>query len=498
MTRPPELELTRERAIQGASALVLAALLAKVANLVSMLVMARLLLRPEIGGFAVALGLVVILAKFSNFAARRDILRDPQLATAKTKAYVLVQGGLSTLIGLAMIFGADLAVRSSAAWIPGTHQDRHMVSILLTSLAGLPLLESITLPAVAWVESRLRFKLTAIAEVLSLFTQAGVAIISAAQGNGPWALVHGIYAGFTVRLLIVWSAALGPVWKAPLDRNALRSVYHFGSTMLATMLVSTAARNLPEVLVGTGAGLAAAGAFKYAYLLPHAAEQIIEQLGRANLAVLGHQDRTQRQGRVFGMTTRFSFLVLMPGIFLGVPHAEFITAAVLGPGWESAAQPLPVLILLVVVRAGFIHWHDVATVHGRADLLLKTSIVSLGALLVFGISLTQSFGALGMAWAALIAWCLPLPFVLRWTVRKTDTRITDLVGPAVLAGALALLLGEFAVASLPKVTVLTRLLVILGQGLTYSIAISRLDRELVALLWGTLRKNKPQVEIGSA
>jgi len=480
--------------MRGAGVLMMAAMLAKAGNLLSMIVLARVLLPLEIGGFAMALALVVILAKCANFESRRDIIRDPAKAAAKAKAYLLVQGVLALGLSLLVHFASASLVSVWSEIALWDSASTHLVGSLLTALALIPLLEALTLPAVGLVESRMMFRAAAILEIAAIFTQAGLAILLALIGYGVWALVIGIYAGMTLRLLVSWSLVASTLIRARIDRESLRSVFGFGTTMLLSMLIGTAAMNVPEILAGGSLGLAAAGIYKYAYMLPHAAEQVIQHLGRVSLAMLGKHPDPKQQGRVFSITTRFSLSVLMPGIVLGLPHAEALVGLILGDRWLAAADPLRVLIVLIVMRAGLVHWRDVATIQGRCDFFLKTSLATFVCMLLISVPLMGSFGVLGMAWATLLSWALPLPFLLVWLRRVLRIRLGPVFGPSLIAGALALSLGMLVSWLLPGTGRSLLLALMAAQMLVYVVALLRLDPELSSLIRAEfLKRGSPRI-----
>jgi polysaccharide transporter, PST family len=486
----------RGKAVRGAGILMLAAMLAKVGNLVSMLVLARVLLQEEIGGFAMAFALVVILAKFANFESRRDIIRDPAKAASKAKAYLLVQGCLALVLALLIRFASGSLVvlwSEVALWDPASTL---LVSNMLAALALIPLLEALTLPAIGLVESRMLFRSAAILEIVSIFVQAGLSIVLALEGFGVWALVIGVYAGLSLRLVLSWALTARSLLAAKLDKESLRSVFGFGTTMLLSMLIGTAAMNVPEVFVGGSLGLATAGIYKYAYMLPHAAEQVIEHLTRVSLSMLGRHPDTTQQARVYSISTRFSLSILMPGIILGLPHAEFLVTLILGASWLAAADPLRILIVLVVIRAGMVHWRDVATIHGRSDFFLKSCIATLGCMLLISLPLMHALGVVGMAWAALISWMLPLPFLLLWLRKVLDIPIGPILGPALAAGGLALSLGLLGTALFPGLAGPGLLTLMAAQLLIYALCLLKLDAEL----WGLartdiLRRSGPPVPV---
>ncbi len=472
----------------------LAAALAKAGNLLSMLVLARVLLKEEIGGFAMALALVVILAKSANFESRRDIIRDPGNAASKAKAYLLIQGGMALVLSLLIYFASAALVQLWAGITLWDAASTAVVAELLAAMALIPLLEALTLPAIGLVESRMLFRSAAILEITAVFLQAGLAIWLALRGLGVWALVIGVYAGMVLRWVVSWGLTARALLAASISRESLRSVFGFGTTMLLSMLIGTAAMNAPEIFVGAGVSLAAAGVYKYAYMLPHAAEQVIEHLTRVSLAMLGKHPDPKQQARVFSTATRFSLAVLMPGIILGLPHAEFLVTVILGPGWLRAADPLRVLIVLVVLRAGLVHWRDVATMHGRSDFFLKTCLVTFLCMLVISVPLMRLWGVVGMAWASLISWSLPLPFLLFWVRRVLGISFGPIFGPSLIAGSLSLSLGLLVPYVFPELSRSGLLALMAGQITVYTLCLLKFDAELWELLRAEiLRRNKDPV-----
>jgi PST family polysaccharide transporter len=102
--------------------------------------------------------------------------------------------------------------------------------------------------------------------VISLFTGGAIAIAGAEAGYGYWALVAMSVTSPLVATLGFW-LTMGWISGMPHRRAGIRSMMHFGGTLMLNGLVAYTAYNAEKVLIGRFWGADAIGIYGRAYQL---------------------------------------------------------------------------------------------------------------------------------------------------------------------------------------------------------------------------------------
>ncbi|KJL40338.1 lipopolysaccharide biosynthesis protein [Microbacterium trichothecenolyticum] len=312
-------------------------------QLVSTMVLARLLEPADFGLVAMIMAIVGV----------ADLVRDFGLTGAILQARDLTTRQWSGLLWFSAALGAGLmvAVAACAPLIAALYGEDRLV-ILTLAIAPTLLLNGIAMPMQAAVQRQLRFGTLAMIDIASMAAGVVLSVVAALLGWGVWSLVVLAGAGQIYRLVALWIAAK-PRWGVPRIGRDIRPFVSTGGSIFGVQLLNYAARNLDNVIIGQQLGSAALGQYSRAYslfLLPQ--QQLTAPLGRVALPVLSRlQDDAERYRRyVRGAFTVIGYLALTAyAVAAAVAHPLMLV--LLGPGWDAAADVFALLAIAGVAQA---------------------------------------------------------------------------------------------------------------------------------------------------
>ena len=176
---------------------------------------------------------------------------------------------------------------------------------------------------------------------------AVVAIVTAAEGGGAWALIVQQLAFYSVSLVLLWRFSK---WRPRLmySRDSLRELRRFGGNVSGTMLMEQLTQNSDNVLVGRFLGASALGLYSFGYsliMLPFT--RITSPLYQVLYPVFSRvQDDRPRLSSLWLRSLRLMAVVMMPAMLGFIVVAPDLIDVVFGQRWHSAT---PVVQILSVV-----------------------------------------------------------------------------------------------------------------------------------------------------
>ena len=391
---PPPKKTLADRAAAGAAWALAGRGLNQVLGLVLSMVLYRLLRPSDYGLIGMVLVFVYVLSdvrdlRFSDALIQRKNLDDLDSASA-----FLVQAGMGLLLSLALAGTAPLLAR----WVYNL-PDLAPVALAL----GLkPFLDSIGDVPRALLVRRMAFKRIAMADIGALVISGGLAILLAAQGFGPWALV-----GLSLTNSMATSAFLlvGARWlPRPLASVArLREMRQFSLCLYGARLLGQVTRNVDKLLIGRFLGAISLGIYGQAFrLMMIPLEQVAWQIGRVMFAALSEiQDDLERVRSAYLRAMRLLSLVTFPlTVGLCVTASEFVLT-VMGPKWADAINVIRVLALVGLVESVTTSVAWIFFARGRTDLEFAWSWIPL-VFTVAAVAIGLRYGIEGVAVAYLI------------------------------------------------------------------------------------------------
>jgi O-antigen/teichoic acid export membrane protein len=309
-------------------------------QLVSTVVLARLLAPADFGLVAMVMAIVGV----------ADLIREFGLSGAIVRLREIDDGMWAAIhrfsLGLGIVAGGLAA--ASAPLIAALYGEERLVGLTL-ALAPLVLVNSVAMPLQAGLQRDLRFGTIAIVEIVAAVVGVAAAITAAALGAGVWSLVLLPGVSALVRLIGFLGIRRPPLTRARPWRD-LRPVLGTGGSILGVELLNYAARNVDNVLIGRALGPAVLGVYTRAYaLLMLPISQLNGPLARVGLPVLS---RLRDDEDAYRRYVRAAMLVIayaaIPTFALLAAMAGPLVLVLLGDAWTEAA---PIFALLAIAGA---------------------------------------------------------------------------------------------------------------------------------------------------
>jgi O-antigen/teichoic acid export membrane protein len=334
--------------------------------LVATAILARLLSPDDFGVVALALVFTGLLYTIRDFGVTQAliIVPDDELHEKADSVFAF-----SVLLGVALS-GLILAISPLAARF--FHQSELKSLLPLLGLSFITRSFGTTHYALAqrWLDFRSR---TA-AEFADVFVRGIASIGLAIAGFGAYSLVIGYVIGELALSVAMW--VMVP-WRPRLRLHfrRLMPLLGFGGALTGVDVFSAIQSNADYVFIGRVLGAASLGVYTLAFRLP---DLIINNLTIVASTVLfpafALVDR-QALRHAYLTTIRYTVMIALPlGIGLAILAEPFVLAA-FGEKWRGAIVPMQVLVVYAVFPALTSPPGVIYKAIGRADILLKLSVV---------------------------------------------------------------------------------------------------------------------------
>ena len=391
----------RRHAVRGAGVTVFAQGLVFASQLISTVVLARLLMPSDFGLVAMVTTFSLVLMSFGQNGYAEAVMQREEMDHPLASNLFWITSGAGFFLAacfaalgplLAKFYGDPRVVRVAAA-----------VSITI-------FLNSISVVHVALLKRALRFSITSAIDVVSIFLSVVVSVLLAWAGWGYWALVAALIVRPAVQFVGAWSQCR---WLPGLPRRVAgtASVVRFALHVYSRFSFNYTTRNTDNLLVGWRFGSASLGFYKKAYdlfLLP--ANQLLIPVSDVVLSTLSRLERGSAEYRRYFLNglSILAFVGLGAGALLTLEGKDVIRL-LLGEKWGPAGHIFTFFgpgigIMLLYSTSGLIHLSI-----GRADRWFRWVVLEFGVT-VFLFCLALRWGAVGIAtaWSASF-WILFIP-----------------------------------------------------------------------------------------
>lgn len=379
-------------------------------QLLSVVILARLLTPHDYGMLAIVLVVVGL----------GEIFRDFGLTSASIQAPVLSREQRDNLFWINAAIGACLAIAML------------LVALPLGMLTGLPelvgmaqwlsltfLLNGLATQHRASLMRDLRLRAIAIADVAASAIALAAAVGSAMLGAGFWALViQQLVTGLVALVVVVVAGRWRP--RRYSRAHSVRSMVRFGGSLVAANLIQYAAAQIDTVVVGLRFGTASLGIYNRSYqLIMTPLNQVRSPLQSVALPVLARvqQDQPRFETYVTAAQLALGYLIGIPiAIVAGLAHP--VVAIMLGDGWIEAAPILRMFAIAGLLTTISFVGYWVYLARGLGAALLRYSMVT-AVLKIVCILIGASFGVAGVAAAFALHAAIAWPISLAWLSRVT-------------------------------------------------------------------------------
>ena len=368
--------------------------LARIASALLILpILARLLDPADFGLLAIGMPVILFMMLFNDMGIGPALIRaDHPSKTFWSTAFFtnLFMGVLLTLIVYAMAGPAANAFKLPHA------------EPILQALAFALVLNCFSVVPGAWLMREFDFRGLAVIEIVSSFLGIGVAIYTALQGAGAWALVWQQLTMFGTKSLLLWLRARVPISFA-FDWNEIKGILPFISNLLGSQVINFFARNSDNFIIARVLGDAALGFYSIAYRIMLMPIQFFAW-GIAGVllpTVSTFKTDLPRVKRVCLRVFRIIALVTFPAMAGIAALSEPIIAVVLGAKMLPAAPILAILAPIGAFQSLSSSQGAMFMALGRTDVLLRYTILTT-IVVVIAFLIGTRFGLVGTAVAYLI------------------------------------------------------------------------------------------------
>ena len=413
-------------------------LVSDVTRIVVAVVLARLLTPADYG----MAGMAFI---FSGLAT---IFSDLALGGALVQRREVTEEDRSTVFWGSLAFsfvvaGICVALSPLVADFFGKQEVEKLVAVMAISVP----LSALTTTQVALLLRQLAYRSLEIRQMLAILSGAVAALVFAAAGFGPWAIVVNSLVASAVSTLLVWRfSSWRPRFVFSFAR--LRDLSPFGLRLFGLRLMNYANLNVDNLLVGRFAGAAALGVYSLAYNVMFTPMiRIANPISSVVYPALARmQDDMPRMRRAWLRSKRMSASLLAPAFLIAIVTAPVLVPVLFGPQWHEA---VPVIQLLAVAGVA----HSLVTLNwtvlqgtGRMKVAFRLGLL-VSAMTVASFAVGVRWGAVGVAAAYAV---IKLPVVLIDTYVTTRAvgfsfREALLAGGSILPHAVLAAAGAWAV-----------------------------------------------------
>lgn len=473
--------------------------LARIASALLILpILTRLLDPADFGILAIGMPIVLFMMLFNDMGIGPALVR----AQAPTKTFwstaFFTNLFMGSLLTLTVFLTAGLVAN-------GFNLPR--AEPILKALAFALLLNCLSVVPGAWLLRKFKFRDLAIVEIVSSMAGIAVAIYTAYNGAGVWALVWQQLTMFALKSLLLWMLARVPI-ALTFDFNEIKVIIPFISNLLGAQVINFFARNSDNFIIARVLGDTALGFYSIAYRIMLMPIQFLSWgVASVLLATLStfqtDLPRVKRAClRVFRVIALISF-PLMAGI---AALSEPIIGFLLGPKMLPAAPILAILAPIGAFQSLSSAQGAMFMTLGRTDVLLKYTILTTFVVVIAFLIGTQ-YGLVGTAAAYLIGNIILVIPIFRSLLGLMGGRLSDMwqaVGMtainSTLMGVVAFLAADYC--RLMGATYFETLLVCVPIGVAlYALLLLICDRgaytELLDLLKKLVSKDQAGIPVAS-
>ncbi|MEH1875202.1 lipopolysaccharide biosynthesis protein [Nostoc sp.] len=406
------------RSVRGGAITMGAQILKFSLNLISNVVLARLLTPEDYG----LIGMVTAVIGFVS------LFKDLGLSMATVQKEKINHEQVSTLfwVNVALSVFAALLASALAPGIAWFYHEPRLIWITLALVSGF-IFSGLGVQHNALLNRQMHYKALMLNDVISMFLGVIAAIIAALCGLGYWSLVIFPIVLGLVNTIGLWMACS---WRpsAPAWQSGIGSMLAFGGNLTGFTAINYFARNLDNVLIGRFWGTQQLGLYAKAYqllLLPiNQINAPITAVAIPGLSRLQHDPQKFRQYYLKAISV-IAFLT-MPTIVFMIVASEEIIVFLLGYQWRDASIIFRLLSISALVQpiCNTTGWLYIS--RGRTDYMFRWGLLS-SSWLVTSFFIGLPYQAFGVALSYAIAMLLQAVPCIYFATRGTPITILDVL-----------------------------------------------------------------------
>lgn len=398
-------------------------------QLVSTVVLARMLTPQDYGVMGMVLSFVALGALFKDLGLSSAVIQKADLTVEQQSNLFWI----NALFGLALTF-VFAAAAPLVAWFYGRPELLGMTWVLsLTFVLG-----GLSAQHNAMLMRHMLFGRQAGANIAGIVVTFAVSVVLAYLGYRFWALAWGYVAGAAARTALIW--AFSPFLPGGWKRGAgILSMVKFGANVTGFNFVNYFSRNLDNILIGRFAGADALGIYGRAYqLMLFPIQNLRGPIDAVTYPALCQLQDHPEEWRLYHMQTlRIIAFLTMPLVAWMFFVSEPLILLLLGEKWAGVVPLFQILAIVAFIQPSASMVGSVMLSVGNAQRHFLLGI-AVAPVLVLAFSIGIVWGAQGVAWAYLVAIYVTLIPILTFAYRGTPLSVLDFFSSVTLPAGVSL------------------------------------------------------------
>ena len=342
----------RRLAVRGAAATVSAAALALVAQVISTVILARLLTPADFGVVTMVTTFSLLAANFGLNGFTEAVIHFEEIDHYTASNLFWLNSGAGLILAIAFAAAGSLLARFFG---------NPLVTKVAAGLSVGIFIAAVSVIHLALLKRAMLFAATSTNDVVGRVANTAVAILLALRGWGYWALVAGIVAQqLSVTIGALWLCR----WMPSLPRRTGKTgaIVRFAAKVYAQFSLGYSTMNIDNLLVGWRFNAVALGFYKKAFdLFTLTASQLTAPLNNVALAALSRLNRDHVRFRRYLAnslgTVAFAGMAMSADLTL---VGKDVVRLVLGPKWSEAGRIFELFgpgigAMLLSFTVGWIH-----------------------------------------------------------------------------------------------------------------------------------------------
>jgi O-antigen/teichoic acid export membrane protein len=399
----------------------------RLSSLLLFMLVGRLLSADQLGLFAAANVMLILLGILSEQGFLQAVVQRPEITPAQMNAALWVNVGVSA----AMVVIIWLAAPAIAALMdtPG------LVPVLRVASFSLPFW------AASYVQEAMRrrtfeYRWIATTSLISTLVSTLVALAMMLAGLGVWGLVAQTLVGAMVSALVLW---LRPAWRASwqADFRGMRPLMSYGCKRLTANLLEFGNTRYIEIFLAVALGPAALAMYTIGIKLP----QALMQTYSSTVVDVAHSGFSRLAADRVALAAAYTkgvcvISTLAMPVFLGIAAmAPPLVVVLFGAKWAPSAEVMRGMALLGAVQVHQLYNISLFNAIGRPGIGLQFMVVKV--VLTFGaLALARDGGMTALLNAYILSQLATLPLGYYLMHRLVGVSLLDLarrIGPLLLA-----------------------------------------------------------------
>ncbi|AFL50272.1 PST family polysaccharide transporter [Sinorhizobium fredii] len=470
---PPEGSL-RQSVGRGAVVTGLAQAVKIATQILSVILLSRLLSPQDFGVVAMSAPVLAFVALFQDFGLTQATVQKNSITHEEVNYLFWVNVAVSVALACLMVGMAPLI---------GRFYGEPRVGPLIAAMALQIIAYGLGAQHLALLNRRMVFGRLAMVEIASAIAGLCAAVGWTFVDRSYWALYAGTLTSAVLPTLCYWANSH---WRPGLSLKAdgVGVLLNFGAGITGFNFANFFARNLDNILIGRYWGEAQLGLYDRAYkLLLFPLSQLANPLSKVMVPALSRMtNEPDRYRSAYLRVMPLMLVVALPGVAAAIATADLLIPFVLGEQWRESAgifQALGFAGLLQPLNnpAGWLFISQ-----GRSGDFMRWGVITaVTSVLAFLIGLP--YGALGVAVVYALSEYLRTPFLWIYVGKKGPLKFADMfraASPFILGSHLALVAAWLSRPLLPDHAILA---VACAAVLSYAVTIA------VALLFPSGRQS---------